>query len=98
MRLRRTWPALVAILASLAAAWLVLDLRGDPINTMMVAGLALALAIVIEDAVADGENIAQRLRQKRIPGVEPTPGMKTVLEASLEIRGPIAYATLIAVE
>jgi CzcA family heavy metal efflux pump len=88
--------ALVAILASLAAAWLVLDLRGDPINTMMVAGLALALAIVIEDAVADGENIAQRLRQKRMNGVEPTPGMKTVLEASLEIRGPIAYATLIA--
>ena len=88
--------ALVAILASLAAAWLVLDLRGDPINTMMVAGLALALAIVIEDAVADGENIAQRLRQKRMNGVESPPAMRTVLEASLEIRGPIAYATLIA--
>jgi CzcA family heavy metal efflux pump len=87
---------LVSILASLAAAWLMLDLRGDPINTMMLAGLALALAVVIEDALGDGENIAQRLRQRRMNGAEPPPRMKTVLEASLEIRGPIAYATVIA--
>ena len=87
---------LASILASLAAAWLMLDLRGDPINTMMVAGLALALAIVIEDALADGENIAQRLRQKRMNAGEPSRRMRTVLEASLEVRGPIAYATLIA--
>jgi Cu/Ag efflux pump CusA len=87
---------LVAILASLAAAWLVLDLRGDSINTMVLAGLVLALAVVIDDAVVDGENIARRLRQKRMNGIEPPPGMKTVLEASLEMRGPLAYATLIA--
>jgi Cu/Ag efflux pump CusA len=92
---RSTLIGLVAVVASLAAAWLVLFLRGSPINTMMLAGLVLGLAVVIGDAVGDVENVVRRLRRKRLDGIEQ-PVSATVLEASLEMRGPMAYATLIA--
>jgi Cu/Ag efflux pump CusA len=93
---RSTLIVLVATLASLAIAWLVLDLRGQSINMMVLAGLVLALVVVIDDAVVDCENIVHRIRQKRMNGTEPPPSAKTVLEASLEMRGPAGYATLIA--
>ena len=86
--------ASVAILASLLTAWLVLYLSGNSINTMVLAGLVLALAIVIDDAVADADNVVRRLRQKRMNGAQP-PAAETVLGASLEMRGPLTYATLI---
>ncbi len=87
---------LVAMLTSLLAAWLVLYLRGTTINTMVLVGLVMALAAVIDDAVIDVENVVRRLRQSRMNGVEP-PAARVVLEASLETRSAIAYATLIAI-
>ena len=39
---------------TLTAAWLVLDMRGATINAMVLAGLVLALAVVIDDAHAAG--------------------------------------------
>ena len=83
--------SLVSIPLSLMAAALVLALRGATINTMVLAGLVIAIGVVVDDAIIDVENIWRRLRQRRlsIP--------RTVLEASLEVRRPIVYATLINV-
>ena len=50
--LRRVAVALASILVSMSAAVLVLDLRGETINAMVLAGLVLALVIIIDDAVS----------------------------------------------
>ena len=87
--------ALVTIPVSLVAAALVLDLLGETFNAISFAGLAVALAIVIDDAVVGAENIARRLRQHREAGSDKSIA-QIVVEASHEMRSPLAYATLIA--
>jgi CzcA family heavy metal efflux pump len=86
--------SLVAIPLSLVAAAFVLYLRGATFNTMILAGLVIALGAVIDDAIVDVENIARRLRQHRQAGSD-TPALAIALEAALEMRGAITYATLI---
>ncbi len=88
--------SLVAIPLSLVAAGWVLYLRGATINTMILAGLVIAVGVVVDDAIIDIENITRRLRQYRREGVQRSTAA-VVLEASLEVRGPIIYATLIIV-
>jgi CzcA family heavy metal efflux pump len=88
--------SLVAIPLSLVAAGLVLYLRGATINTMILAGLVIAVGVVVDDAIIDIENILRRLREHRRQGGD-RPTAAIVLDASLEVRGPIVYATLIIV-
>src|SRR6266498_1606103 len=88
--------SLVSIPLSLVAAGLVLYARGTPINTMILAGLVIAVGVVVDDAIIDIENILRRLRQYRREGTDKSTAA-IVLEASLEVRGPIIYATLIIV-
>jgi CzcA family heavy metal efflux pump len=88
--------SLVAIPLSLLAAMGVFYLSGATVNTMVLAGLVIALGAVVDDAIIDIENIVRRLRQHRKEGSDKS--MATIiLEASLEVRGAIAYATLIIV-
>jgi CzcA family heavy metal efflux pump len=86
--------SLVAIPLSLVAAGLVISLRGDTINVMVLAGLMVAVGVVVDDAIIDVENIMRRLRQHRREGSDRSP-VGTILEASLEARSVIVYATLI---
>ncbi len=88
--------SLVSIPLSLMAAALVLALRGATINTMVLAGLVIAIGVVVDDAIIDVENIWRRLRQEAKQGSGRSIA-RTVLEASLEVRNPIVYATLINV-
>jgi CzcA family heavy metal efflux pump len=85
----------VAIPLSLLSALLVLDLRGATINTMVLAGLVIAVGVVVDDAIIDVENIVRRLRQNRAEGGRTT--ARVVLEASVEVRSAITYATMINV-
>src|SRR3954453_14335782 len=87
--------SLVAIPLSLMAALLVLYLRGDTINTMILAGLAIAVGVVVDDAIIDVENIWRRLRLRGDATGRLAP--RVILEASLEVRSAIWYATLINV-
>ena len=43
---------------SLAAAWLVLFFTDTTVNTMVLAGLVMALVVLIDDAVIDVDNVA----------------------------------------
>src|SRR6266480_4470591 len=84
----------VTILTSMAAAGTVLYVRGVTVNMMIIAGLLVALAAVIDDAILDTGNIVRRLRQHRKEGSDESMA-RIVLEASLEMRRPILYATVI---
>ena len=86
--------SLLAIPLSLATAAIVLDLAGSTINTMVLAGFAVAVGVVVDDAIIDMENIVRRLRGWRAQGRPVTP-LRLVLAASLEVRVAIFYATLI---
>src|SRR3954466_7985861 len=88
--------SLAAIPLSLGAAALVLSIGGATINTLILAGFAVAVGVVVDDAIIDMENIVRRLRQRRAEGVK-TPIGRVILEASLEVRSAILYATLINV-
>lgn len=81
---------------SLMAALLVLNLRGVPINVMTLAGLAIAIGAVVDDAIVDVENVVRRLRRLRKEGSTQSTA-SIVMEASLEVRGSIIYASLIEI-
>jgi CzcA family heavy metal efflux pump len=81
---------------SLMASFLVLNLRGVPINVMTLAGLSIAIGAVVDDAIVDVENIVRRLRRLRQEGSTQST-VSIVLEASIEVRGAIVYASLIEI-
>jgi CzcA family heavy metal efflux pump len=81
---------------SLMVSLLVLSARGATINVMTLAGLAIAIGAVVDDAIVDVENIIRRLRQLRKEG-SAKPTASIVAEASVEVRGPIVYASLIEI-
>jgi CzcA family heavy metal efflux pump len=86
----------LAIPLSLIAAVLVLYYQGGTINTMVLAGLIIALGEVVDDAIIDVENILRRLRLNREAG-NPKSDFRVVLDASLEVRSAVVYGTLIVV-
>jgi CzcA family heavy metal efflux pump len=88
--------SLLTIPLSLTATLLVLHYTGATVNTMTLAGLVIALGAVVDDAIIDVENILRRLREHRRSGGERSVG-GVILSASLEVRSPIVYATLIIV-
>ncbi len=86
----------LAIPVSLVVAALVLHLTGQTINTMVLAGLVIALGEVVDDAIIDVENIVRRLRIERTLE-NPRSTMQVVLSASMEVRSAIVCATLIVI-
>ena len=92
---RVTLVAATSITLSVAAATLVFYLRGVNLNMMVIAGLLMAVATVVDDAIADSDNIARRLRETGAGVLRPV--WRVIASASLEIRKPMLYATLIGV-
>ena len=86
----------VAVLISVVAAGTVLYVRGVTVNMMIIAGLLMALSAVIDDAIVGTGHILQRLRERRTAGGDESTA-RIILEASLEMRRPILYATVIMV-
>jgi CzcA family heavy metal efflux pump len=86
--------SMVAIPVSLVAALFVLYLRGATLNTIVLAGLVIALGVVIDDAIIDVDRFVQRLRQNRGED-NPRPARSVILETSADTRGAIFFAALI---
>ena len=88
--------AFVAIPLSLLAATLVLEHLGQTLNTMTLGGFAVALGVLVDDAIIGIENILRRLRaNQELP--QPLARLPILLEASLEVRGPVIYATAVVI-
>jgi CzcA family heavy metal efflux pump len=88
--------AFTAIPLSLLAAVAVLDRMGLTLNTMTLGGFAVALGVLVDDAIIGIENILRRLRENKLLP-EPKPRLAVVREASLEVRGPVIYATAVVI-
>jgi len=86
--------SLTALPLSLITAALVIHYSGQTINTMVLAGLAIALGEVVDDAIIDVENIVRRLRLNRA-SPSPAPAFQVVLDASMEVRSAVVYASVI---
>jgi CzcA family heavy metal efflux pump len=88
--------SLMAIPLSLFSAVIVLTRLGFTLNTMTLGGLAIAIGEVVDDAIVDVENIVRRLRENERLG-RPRPPFRVVLEASLEVRNAVVFASLVVV-
>lgn len=113
----------ISIPLSLLTAVLILDAFGISLNTMTLGGFAVAIGVVVDDAIIDVENILRRLREnaamgERNTGVSPVgpagfqpadsetrqagslcsgprPLWRVVLDASVEVRSAVVYATFV---
>lgn len=88
--------SLVAMPLSVLAAIGILTYLNIPLNTMVIAGLVIALGEVVDDAIIDVENILRRLKLNKKNG-DRIPRIKVIVDASLEVRSSVIFATVIVV-
>ncbi|ADM10861.1 Acriflavin resistance protein [Parvularcula bermudensis HTCC2503] len=86
--------SITAIPLSLLTAALVLQAAGGVINTMVLAGLVIALGEVVDDAIIDVENIVRRLRLNAETGF-PRSSFAVVRDASTEVRSAVVFGSLL---
>ncbi len=90
--LRTTAAAGLSLPLTVAITFLGIALAGDSLNLMSLGGLAVAIGIIIDDAVVVVENIERRL------ALHPDePPREVVRQATDEIVGPVAASTLTTV-
>lgn len=95
--LRNKRAALISICAiplSLISAVLVLTAFHVSMNTMVIAGLVIAVGEVVDDAIIDVENILRRLKLNQLLD-NPKSKLSVIVNASLEVRSAVVYATMI---
>jgi CzcA family heavy metal efflux pump len=92
--LRTAFISLTAIPLSLLIAVIVLNEMGATLNTITLGGLAIAIGEVVDDAIIDVENIFRRLRENQTTPY-PRPFFNVILDASLEVRSAVVYATFV---
>lgn len=95
--LRSPGPALISLVAipvSLVTTILTLTWLGISINTMVLAGLVIALGEVVDDSIIDLENILRAVENNH-NSQQPKSLLKVIVQASYEVRGAVIYATMI---
>jgi CzcA family heavy metal efflux pump len=94
LNFRTTLITLTAMPLSFFTALLVFKAWGVSVNSMTLGGLAVAIGMVVDDAIVDVENVFRRLRENaRLP--VPKPVLKVIAAASGEVRNSILYATVL---
>lgn len=94
--LRVTLITLTAIPLSLAISILVFDIMNMSVNSMTLGGLAVAIGMVVDDAIVDVENVFRRLRENAALE-NPKPKLEVIALASAEVRSSILYATILII-
>lgn len=93
---RTTFITLTAIPLSFALTALVFKYFDMEINTMTLGGLAIAVGLLVDDAIVDVENVFRRLKENSKLS-EPKSTLRVTFEASKEVRSSIIFATTIVV-
>lgn len=96
LNLRTTAITLMAIPMSFALTVLTFQWFGISVNSMTLGGLAVAIGMVVDDAIVDVENVYRRLRENASLAV-PLPRLEVIARASGEVRHSILYATVLIV-
>jgi len=86
--------SLVVMPLSLVAATVLVRAAGGTFNTMVLAGLVMALGVVVDEAIVSVDAVLRRLRKRRDAGKDVS-GIRLAVDAALEVRVPLLYATLI---
>lgn len=86
---------LVSIVASLVTAGLIISFFGITMNMLLIAGLLIALGVMIDDAVVSTQNIRRRLSQHRAESGRKESFAWIVREATVEMQAVLLYATAI---
>jgi CzcA family heavy metal efflux pump len=96
LNFRTTFITLMAMPLSFAMTLLCFKWFGVSVNSMTLGGLAVAIGMVVDDAIVDVENVFRRLRENAaLPN--PHPKLQVIAQASGEVRNSILYATLLII-
>ena len=96
LNLRTALIALCALPLSLGVTALWLGATGGGLDVMTLGGMAIAVGVLVDDAIIDVENVLRRLRLNgALPEAERRPAAEVVVAATGEIRPAMVQATLI---
>lgn len=96
LNLRTTFITLMAMPLSFAITLLTFKWMGLSVNSMTLGGLAVAIGMVVDDAIVDVENVFRRLKENAATA-NPLPKLEVIARASGEVRNSILYATVLIV-
>jgi CzcA family heavy metal efflux pump len=96
LNLRTTFITLTAIPLSFAITLITFKWFGVSVNSMTLGGIAVAIGMVVDDAIVDVENVFRRLRENAARP-EPKPRLEVIATASSEVRSSILYATILII-
>jgi CzcA family heavy metal efflux pump len=98
MNVRTTIISVIAIPLSLVITILTFKIFKVTINTMTLGGMAIAIGVLVDDAIIYVENVYRRLKENQTKSeINQKPFYEVVSQASSEIRTPIAMATFIVI-
>lgn len=96
MEWRTTLISILTIPLSLLISIILLYVLGFSINTMTLGGLAIAVGVLVDDAIVDVENVYKRLRQNAaLSRSEQQPSLTIIYQATFEVRASILNSSLI---
>jgi CzcA family heavy metal efflux pump len=96
LNLRTTFITLTAIPLSFAITLLTFKWFGVSVNSMTLGGIAVAIGMVVDDAIVDVENVFRRLKENASLS-QPRPRLDVIAAASSEVRSSILYATILII-
>ncbi len=96
LNFRTTFITLMAMPMSFAITLLTFHSLGLSVNSMTLGGLAVAIGMVVDDAIVDVENVFRRLRENAASAT-PQPRLAVIARASSEVRSSILYATILII-
>lgn len=85
--------ALTAIPLSLLAGTVAMNALGYSLSTMTLGGLAIAVGVLVDDAVIVVENVYRRMRLHRA-AADATSAQNLIAAATYEVRSAVVFATL----
>ena len=96
LNFRTTFITLMAMPLSFGITLLIFKCSGISVNSMTLGGLAVAIGMVVDDAIVDVENVFRRLRENAARTI-PHPRLAVIARASGEVRNSIFYATILII-